>query len=133
MTTFNISSRPRSSHSTVLHIKANPKERSVKKADNEKRILAAAQSHFPGEVVEITTNPDDQSFGIFVGAEREHCYRAHETPPGYDFEQMDTTIQQKDPYGATPRRVYSAIRAPTTEPPTNISNHADAIRPRMQL
>src|SRR3546814_6356139 len=80
MTTFNISSRPRSSHSTVLHIKANPKERSVKKADNEKRILAAAQSHFPGEVVEITTNPDDQSFGIFVGAEREHCYRAHETP-----------------------------------------------------
>src|SRR3546814_4464882 len=63
MTTFNISSRPRSSHSTVLHIKANPKERSGKKADNEKRILAAAQSHFPGEVVEITTNPDDQSFG----------------------------------------------------------------------
>src|SRR3546814_3825304 len=36
-----------------------------------KRILAAAQSHFPGEVVEITTNPDDQSFDIFVGAERE--------------------------------------------------------------
>src|SRR3546814_17632505 len=70
MTTFNISSRPRSSHSTVLHIKANPQERSVKKADNEKRILAAAQSHFPGEVVEITTNPYDQSLGIFYGADR---------------------------------------------------------------
>src|SRR3546814_15540272 len=96
MTTFNISSRPRSSHSTVLHIKANPKERSVKKADNEKRILAAAQSHFPGEVVEITTHPDDQSFGIFVGAEREHCYRAHDTPTGYDLEQTDYKITRSD-------------------------------------
>src|SRR3546814_6944677 len=92
MTTFNISSRPRSSHSTVLHIKANPKERFVKKADNEKRVLAAAQSHFPGEVVEIKTNPDDQYFGILVGAEREHCYRAHETPTGYDFEDRKSTL-----------------------------------------
>src|SRR3546814_14856288 len=74
MTTFNISSRPRSSHSTVLHIKANPKERSVKKADNEKRILAAAQSPFHGEVVEITTNPDEQLFDILSGPDHGNAY-----------------------------------------------------------